>query len=114
MVVPPMLAIVLGAGLITPAVTAALMTTVEKSRAGIAAGVLNSARQTGAALGVAIFGPLPGALHPFEVGTRCAVDSRCLNACGYAGLVVCRSKKGTTLLNLLGTMSHKCQPRFNL
>jgi len=34
------------------------MDTVDKNRAGIAAGVLNSARQTGAALGVAVFGAL--------------------------------------------------------
>ncbi len=69
----PMLAIGLGGGLITPAATAALMGTVEKSRAGIAAGVLNSARQTGAALGVAIFGTLIATLHPFEVGMRTAL-----------------------------------------
>ena len=66
----PMLAIGLGGGLITPAATAALMGTVEKSQAGIAAGVLNSARQTGAALGVAIFGAMIAVLHPFETGMR--------------------------------------------
>ncbi|QAU23215.1 DHA2 family efflux MFS transporter permease subunit [Dyella sp. M7H15-1] len=71
----PMLAIGLGGGLITPAATAALMGTVEKSRAGIAAGVLNSARQTGAALGVAIFGTLIATLHPFEVGMRTALQT---------------------------------------
>lgn len=69
----PMLAIGLGGGLITPAATAALMGTVEKSRAGIAAGVLNSARQTGAALGVAIFGTLIATLHPFDIGMRAAL-----------------------------------------
>lgn len=46
----------LAASLITPAATAALMTTVDAARAGIAAGVLNAARQTGAALGVAMAG----------------------------------------------------------
>jgi DHA2 family methylenomycin A resistance protein-like MFS transporter len=48
----------LAAGCITPAATGAMMQTVEKDRAGIAAGVLNAARQSGAALGVAIFGAL--------------------------------------------------------
>lgn len=66
----PMPAIGLGGGLITPAATAALMATVEKSRAGMAAGVLNSARQTGAALGVAIFGMLLAARDPFDAGMR--------------------------------------------
>ncbi|MCI3204478.1 MFS transporter [Pandoraea capi] len=54
----PLLAVGWGGGLITPAATAALMSSVERHRAGVAAGVLNSARQTGAALGVAIFGAL--------------------------------------------------------
>jgi len=66
----PMPAIGLGGGFITPAATASLMSTVEKSRAGMAAGVLNSARQTGAALGVAIFGTLLAAHESFDVGMR--------------------------------------------
>lgn len=69
----PMLAIGLGGGLVTPAATGALMAAVEKGRAGIAAGVLNSARQTGAALGVAVFGAMISVLHPFEVGLRAAL-----------------------------------------
>lgn len=69
----PMLAIGLGGGLITPAATAALMGTVSKDRAGIAAGVLNTARQTGAALGVSIFGTLIGTCHSFEAGMRITV-----------------------------------------
>ncbi|MDB5766096.1 MAG: drug resistance transporter, EmrB/QacA subfamily, partial [Collimonas fungivorans] len=64
----PMPAIGFAAGLITPAATAALMAAVEPERAGVAAGVLNSARQTGAALGVAIFGALVAAAHPFLAG----------------------------------------------
>jgi DHA2 family methylenomycin A resistance protein-like MFS transporter len=74
----PLLAIGLGGGLVTPAATAALIGTVEKSRAGIAAGVLNSARQTGAALGVAVFGALIAAFHPFDVGMRRALWSAVL------------------------------------
>lgn len=52
----PLPAIGLAASLITPAATAALMATVDPARAGIAAGVLNAGRQTGAALGVAVAG----------------------------------------------------------
>ncbi|QGZ63149.1 MFS transporter [Paraburkholderia acidisoli] len=46
----------LAASLITPAATAALMASVDAERSGVAAGVLNTARQTGAALGVAVAG----------------------------------------------------------
>jgi DHA2 family methylenomycin A resistance protein-like MFS transporter len=66
----PMPAIGFCAGLITPLATAALMNTVDKTRAGIAAGVLNSARQTGAALGVALFGAMLAACRLFENGMR--------------------------------------------
>lgn len=54
----PLPAIGLAAALITPAVTTTLMASVENSRSGIAAAVLNAARQTGAVLGVAVSGVL--------------------------------------------------------
>jgi DHA2 family methylenomycin A resistance protein-like MFS transporter len=38
--------------------TAALLGSVEKSRSGIASGTLNTARQTGSVVGVALFGSL--------------------------------------------------------
>ncbi len=64
----PMPAIGFFAGLITPMATRSLMDTVDKNRAGIAAGVLNSARQTGAALGVAVFGAMVPSPDQFEHG----------------------------------------------
>ncbi|SFI30258.1 MFS transporter, DHA2 family, methylenomycin A resistance protein [Collimonas sp. OK307] len=73
LLVLPMPAIGFAAGLITPAATAALMAAVEPERAGVAAGVLNSARQTGAALGVAVFGGLITAVRPFEAGLHLAL-----------------------------------------
>lgn len=51
-------AIGFGSGVVTPAVTAAVMGTIDTSRAGIAAGVLNASRQSGSAFGVALFGAL--------------------------------------------------------
>lgn len=60
----------LGGGFVTPAATAALMGTVDARRAGIAAGVLNSARQAGAALGVAVFGTLLAVEPRFIDGMR--------------------------------------------
>ncbi len=48
----------LGLGLLVPVMTSALLGSVDRSRSGIAAGTLNSARQTGSVLGVALFGAL--------------------------------------------------------
>jgi DHA2 family methylenomycin A resistance protein-like MFS transporter len=62
-----------GSGLITPAVTAVTMNTVEKTRVGIAAGVLNASRQCGSAFGVAIFGLLLSTVQPAGAGVRTAV-----------------------------------------
>lgn len=53
-----MLAIGFGLGLIVPAMTASLLGSVDRNRSGIAAGSLNSARQTGSMIGVALFGSL--------------------------------------------------------
>jgi MFS transporter, DHA2 family, methylenomycin A resistance protein len=47
-----------GLGLLVPPLTSTLLGSVEKSRSGIAAGVLNAMRQSGSVLGVALFGSL--------------------------------------------------------
>jgi DHA2 family methylenomycin A resistance protein-like MFS transporter len=49
-----------GLGLLVPPLTSTLLGSVDKSRSGIAAGVLNATRQTGSVLGVALFGSLLG------------------------------------------------------
>jgi len=43
---------------------------VEKTRSGIAAGVLNATRQTGSVLGVALFGSLVGQAEAFVTGAH--------------------------------------------
>jgi DHA2 family methylenomycin A resistance protein-like MFS transporter len=48
----------IGIGLAVPAMTTALLASVEKERSGLASGVLNSVRQSGGALGVAVLGGL--------------------------------------------------------
>jgi MFS transporter, DHA2 family, methylenomycin A resistance protein len=53
-----MLAIGFGLGLIVPAMTASLLGSIDRTRTGIASGTLNSARQTGSMIGVALFGSL--------------------------------------------------------
>jgi DHA2 family methylenomycin A resistance protein-like MFS transporter len=59
-----------GLGLLVPPLTSTLLGSVEKSRSGIAAGVLNSTRQTGSVLGVALFGSLIGRDNAFMAGTH--------------------------------------------
>jgi DHA2 family methylenomycin A resistance protein-like MFS transporter len=47
-----------GGGLIVPVVTSEMLGSVERSRSGVAAGTLNTLRQTGSSIGVALFGSL--------------------------------------------------------
>src|SRR5882757_3262392 len=68
-----------GLGLLVPPLTSTLLGSVEKSRSGIAAGVLNSSRQTGSVLGVALFGSLAGQANAFMGGTHWSlIISACL------------------------------------
>jgi MFS transporter, DHA2 family, methylenomycin A resistance protein len=68
-----------GLGLLVPPLTSTLLGSVEKSRSGIAAGVLNSTRQTGSVLGVALFGSLVGQTGSFMAGTHASlIISACL------------------------------------
>jgi MFS transporter, DHA2 family, methylenomycin A resistance protein len=53
---PQMLLLGGGIGLTVPAMTSALLGTVDKSRSGVASGVLNASRQAGSVVGVALFG----------------------------------------------------------
>ena len=68
-----LLAIGGGLGLLVPPLTATLLGSVEKSRSGIAAGVLNATRQTGSVLGVALFGALIGQVDAFMRGAHQAL-----------------------------------------
>ncbi|TDV15001.1 MFS transporter [Paraburkholderia caballeronis] len=56
----PFLLIPSGMGLAVPAMTTAVLASVEPGRAGTASAVLNTARQAGGAIGVAAFGALAG------------------------------------------------------
>jgi DHA2 family methylenomycin A resistance protein-like MFS transporter len=62
-----------GLGLLVPPLTSALLGSVDKARSGIAAGVLNSTRQTGSVLGVALFGSLVAQKSAFIAGARISV-----------------------------------------
>lgn len=68
-----LIAISAGLGLLVPPLTSTLLGSVEKSRSGIAAGVLNATRQTGSVLGVAMFGALVGQSSAFIAGLHAAL-----------------------------------------
>jgi len=59
-----------GLGLLVPPLTSTLLGSVDASRSGIAAGVLNATRQTGSVLGVALFGSLIAQSGAFILGMR--------------------------------------------
>jgi DHA2 family methylenomycin A resistance protein-like MFS transporter len=78
-IAPQLTMIGAGLGLLVPPLTSTLLGSVEKSRSGIAAGVLNATRQTGSVLGVALFGSLVGQADAFIAGTHEAlIISACL------------------------------------
>jgi DHA2 family methylenomycin A resistance protein-like MFS transporter len=60
-IVGQLVALGLGLGVVVPAMTAALLSSVDTSRSGLASGTLNTARQTGSVVGVALFGSLAAA-----------------------------------------------------
>ena len=62
-----------GLGLLVPPLTSTLLGSVEKSRSGIAAGVLNATRQTGSVLGVSVFGSLVGQSGAFMAGLHASL-----------------------------------------
>ena len=62
-----------GLGLLVPPLTSALLGSVDRSRSGIAAGVLNATRQTGSVLGVALFGSLAGQAGAFMPGLHASL-----------------------------------------
>ncbi|THD46011.1 MAG: MFS transporter, partial [Bradyrhizobium sp.] len=59
-----------GLGLLVPPMTSMLLGSVDKQYSGIASGVLNSARQTGSVVGVALFGALVAEGASFGEGLR--------------------------------------------
>ncbi|WP_322081832.1 MFS transporter [Burkholderia sp. BCC1972] len=71
--VAPMLSIGFASGFISPAATSPALGTIDRRRAGVAAAALNAARQSGSALGVAIFGACIATLQPFPVAMRVAL-----------------------------------------
>ena len=53
-----LVAIGLGAGVTTPAMSVSILDSVDRSHSGLASGLLHAARQTGSVIGVAVLGAL--------------------------------------------------------
>jgi MFS transporter, DHA2 family, methylenomycin A resistance protein len=84
-----------GLGLLVPPLTSTLLGSVEKSRSGIAAGVLNATRQTGSVLGVALFGSLIGQSDAFMTGAHASLVISAL-LLSVAALVIWRGAARAT------------------
>jgi MFS transporter, DHA2 family, methylenomycin A resistance protein len=56
----PLIIIGIGGGITTPAMSLAVLDSVERTQGGLASGILNSARQAGGVIGVAVLGGLLG------------------------------------------------------
>jgi MFS transporter, DHA2 family, methylenomycin A resistance protein len=82
-----------GLGLLVPPLTSTLLGSVEKARSGLAAGVLNSTRQTGSVLGVALFGTLVSQASAFIAGVRISLVISTILLLGAAGLITIGSRR---------------------
>jgi MFS transporter, DHA2 family, methylenomycin A resistance protein len=69
-IVVPLTALGVGVGLVVPTVTVQLLGSVDRSRSGVASGTLNTLRQTGSAVGVALFGSLLAGSDGFVPGVH--------------------------------------------
>jgi DHA2 family methylenomycin A resistance protein-like MFS transporter len=69
-IVVQLTAVGVGVGLVVPTVTVQLLGSVDRSRTGVASGTLNTLRQTGSAIGVALFGSLLAASAGFVPGVH--------------------------------------------
>jgi DHA2 family methylenomycin A resistance protein-like MFS transporter len=74
LLVVPMVAVGFGTSFTMPAATAAVLGAAPADRGGLAAGVLNTGRQVGGAVGVALLGALVGG-RPFATGMHLAMSA---------------------------------------
>jgi len=95
----------LGIGLIVPAITAALLGSVDRSWSGIASGTLTALRQTGSVLGVAVFGSLL-----VGRGSTAGLRLACEISVGLAALLAVLSL-GTARRALLTEGFSRCRPQ---
>ena len=86
----PFLLIPSGMGLAVPAMTTAVLASVEARRAGTASAVLNTARQAGGAVGVAAFGALASGAAAAQIVTGMqAATAISVGLLAMAGIMAC-------------------------
>lgn len=87
----PLIVIGAGAGTTTPAMNLAVLDSVEPDQGGLASGILYSARQTGAVIGVALLGALLGQ-PATSAGAQAAEYTAAAVLCLASGLALAASK----------------------
>jgi DHA2 family methylenomycin A resistance protein-like MFS transporter len=86
LLIPPLALTGFGMGLVMPAVTAALTDAAPLHHSGLASGVINSARQTGSVIGVALLGGLVARLDDIVLAVRLAVGVAAIGF--FVGVVI--------------------------
>lgn len=89
---PGLILIPAGIGTVVPAMTTALLGSVHKAEAGLASGVLNTVRQAGGAIGVAVFGSLFGASSGDGMRTAFIVACCLLLVTAFVALATLRAR----------------------
>jgi DHA2 family methylenomycin A resistance protein-like MFS transporter len=87
----PLVVIGAGAGITTPAMNLAVLDSLERTQGGLASGILNSARQTGGVIGVALLGALLGE-PATSAGAQAAEFVATAVLCLASGLALAASK----------------------
>ena len=82
-----------GIGLLVPPMTSELMGSVDRSRSGMASGTLNTMRQAGSVLGVAVFGSLVAARGRFAPGMHIALVTSLVLIAAAAALTALIGRK---------------------
>jgi DHA2 family methylenomycin A resistance protein-like MFS transporter len=81
----PLCVIGIGGGITTPSMNLSALDAVERERSGLASGILNSARQTGGVIGVALLGALVGG-PATAAGARWAAVATAIALAGASAL----------------------------
>jgi DHA2 family methylenomycin A resistance protein-like MFS transporter len=89
----PLILVGVGAGITTPAMSLAVLDSVDRTQGGLASGILNSARQAGGVIGVALLGALLGE-PPTSAGAQAAEYMAACALCLASGLALAASRGG--------------------
>jgi len=105
----PLVVIGAGAGITTPAMNLAVLDSVERTQGGLASGILNSARQTGGVIGVALLGALLGE-PATSAGAQAAEYVAAGVLCLAGGLALAASKNWRLISAMARTVpSRECR-----